>query len=154
MTIGGGASQRIGMKVSFTSIEFRFRIVALAAATASINRWMVVLDRQCNGVAPAFPDVITPAAIWGMRNLAYRKRFKLITDKTRYSAPVGADPSRVYVHTYIKFRRPIITEYNTNNVGDVTDISTNSISFMCYGDNAANFPTMDKLQVRLRYTDL
>lgn len=150
---GSAANQRIGQRVTFKSIEFRFRVVATGTMIASMNRWMILLDKQPNGAIPALTDILDPPAIWGGRDLDNRKRFKIMLDKVRYSASVGGDPSRIYVHTYMKLRRPIVTDYNTGTSGTVADISTNSIVMILFGDNAANYPVVDKLWYRLRYTD-
>lgn len=119
-----------------------------------MNRYMIVLDKQANGSLPPMGDVIDPVAVWGGRELDNRKRFKIMLDKVRYSAAAAqGDPSRIYVHHYIKLRHPIITDYNSTAGGTVNDIATNSIFIALFGDNAANYPLCDKLWFRLRYTD-
>lgn len=122
--------------------------------TASMNRYMIVLDKQANGSLPPLGDVIDPVAVWGGRDLDNRKRFKIMLDKVRYTAAAAqGDPSRIYVHHYIKLRHPIVTDYNSTAGGTVNDIATNSIFIALFGDNAANYPLTDKLWFRLRYTD-
>lgn len=121
---------------------------------ATINRFLVVVDRQCNGVALTGALVLNPLSIWGGRNLDYRKRYKILMDKTMYSSALGGDPSRVYRHVYMKFRRPLTIEYNGNVNGDVTDIASNSLYFMALCDNAVNSPQLDKFWYRIRYTDV
>ena len=141
--------------MTFRTLELRIEVQALTGAVlAGLNRFMIVLDKQCNGAIPSMGVIITPAAMWGGRNLDYRKRFKIIMDKVRYSSTLANDPSRIYIHQYIKFRRPIITDYNGNVNGDVTDIATNSLLFVAFGDNAANAPSLNKFWYRLRYTDV
>ena len=150
---GTAANQRIGMRVTLRSLEFRYRIVATGTALASINRVIVLFDKQANGALPAPTDILNPYATWGMRNLENRKRFKIIWDKTRFSAPVGGDPSRVMVHAYIKFRRGVIVEFNNGVSGSIADIVSNSLIMLTFGDNAATPPQIDRLQTRIRYTD-
>ena len=156
---GSGASQRIGMKVAIRSVEIRTRITTSAAAqTAQVGRTILLLDHQTNGAAPAaLTDFLTPGTFLGCRNLAARKRFKFCWDKT-YSTggfASNADPMIIYRHAYLKFRRPIIVEYNTGVAGTVADIVSNALYFIQLGDQAAAGTNATiQTTVRVRYTDM
>ena len=150
--LGSSASQRVGMKITMRSLEIRCGIITSGTQIAQMTRIIVILDRQANGVFPSGADVLAPATYLGVRNLANRKRFKCLMDKVIVSSDVDNFPSRCYRHWYIKFRKPVITDYNTGNAGDITDIASNSLLMVLVSDNAANNPNT-AFTVRMRFTD-
>lgn len=158
LTPGTGASGRVGMKVSITSIEFKGRLwVTAATGVDQLVRYMILLDRQCNGAAPTLlSSYLEPANVYGLRNLANRRRFKAILDKSYTLNASGESGSQRTIKTYMKFRRPIIVEFNTGVVGDVTDIVSNSMWFVTLGTeaNGSNTVANCTCNVRIRYTDL
>ena len=160
---GNGASDRIGTKVDWRSLEIRLR--SEATATTGITqfcRWMIVLDRQANGVAPTLAQILLAASTTAPRNLANRKRFKIITDKAYHiggvlnGAGTGASvPNCRYFKKYLKFRRPITTEYNTGVAGTIADIATNSIYLMALGTSGVGDTDASLAgYIRMRYTDV
>lgn len=157
LVLGNTASTRVGMKITIRSIQFKG--YTLSTATTGIDqghRITLVLDRQSNGVAPALlTDYFTPGDWNGLRNLANRKRFKIIIDKT-YALNASAEPgSWRAVKFYIKFRRPIIVEYNTANFGTVADIVCNSIYFVTVGSSAPGATAGSTYgNLRVRFTDM
>lgn len=161
---GNSASQRIGMKVSIKSMEIRLNVnVTPATGVSQVNRWFILLDRQANGAAPAaVTDYLVAQSSTAPRQLANRKRFKLITDKiyrlggVLNGAGTGAQVAEGRMFKmYIKFRRPIIVEYNAGVAGTIADISSNSLFFGTFGTEApGNTDTNCTGYVRIRYTDL
>lgn len=155
---GTGASQRIGMKIAIRSLEMRNNIYTNAAGmVAQSCRLLLLQDRQCNGAAPAaLTDFISPGTYLGMRNLANRKRFRIIWDKTYNMGLAGlTDPQTVTRHIYLKFRKPLNVEYNAGVAGTVADISSNSLYLILVGNQAAGAADGDYIgQIRLRYTDM
>ena len=111
---GTGASQRIGMKIAIRSVEFRFEANNVAAASLSQPvRCMLLQDRQPNGVAPAaLTDFITPGDYLGLRNLAQRKRFRILLDRSKELSTYNQSGDAWLVHKYMKFRKPLVVEYN------------------------------------------
>lgn len=157
--IAGGtlANQRVGMKVSIRSLEIRLNNTVNANDVTQINRWMVVLDRQANAAAPAaLTDILTTADVFGMRNLANRKRFKIMLDKTAVvpDQAISGTGGR-YWKVYMKFRRPLIVEYNANIAGNIGDISSNSLYLITIGNIAAGATCTGVYgATRIRYTDM
>lgn len=154
---GSSASQRIGMKVSIRSLEMK--LIGFATAGTGVDqehRWLVLLDRQANGAAPAaLTDFLAAGNTKGLRNLANRRRFKIVLDKRYYVNSAGEPGAARVFNVYMKFRRPLIVEYNAGVTGTVADIVSNSLFLVLIGQQAAG-ATAGTLQgyVRIRYTDM
>lgn len=160
---GNSASQRIGSKVSWMSMEAYIQI--FAHATTGIDnkcRLLVVLDKQPNGAAPgAITDILQTADFLSPRNLANRKRFKIMWDKRLYvgnvlnAAGTGtAIPNFRLFKIYKKFKYPLQTDFNAGVAGTVADIATNSLYFCTLGNTATGATTATcSGYFRLRYTD-
>lgn len=111
-----------------------------AAVTAGtgvdqIQRVLVVIDGQPNGVAPGVTDVLSSASPNALPNISYRKRFKILMDKTFFLNASGeAGSTRVFTG-----RVPVnsITYYNAGSAGTVADIATNSLYLITVGSQAA-----------------
>lgn len=159
---GTSASQRVGMKIAVRSIELHMHATSTTGTgDEQVARLSIVLDRQPNGAAPsAITDIITASSVSAMRNLANRKRFKLLWDKrypfgsTITNASTGTPTTRV-MKLYMKFRRPIIVDYNSGVAGTVADISTNSLYLLTLGTVApGNGDVTATFYARIRYTDM
>jgi len=98
---GPAPYQRIGRRTKCISIsmkgEIRPNLAGTAALDASTVRYMIVYDRQPNGIIPAFNEIIqatdsaganTNAALDGM-NLNNRDRFVILRDRTHMLPPIG-----------------------------------------------------------------
>lgn len=154
---GSSASQRIGQKVSIRSIELK--LIALVIPGTGVDqeqRWMLLLDRQANGAAPgALTDFLAAGNTKGLRNLANRRRFKIVLDKRYVLNNAGEPGAQRVFNVYMKFRRPLVVEYNAGVAGTIADIVTNSLYLVLIGQ-AAPGTTAGLLQgyARLRYTDM
>ena len=157
LTPGTGASQRIGMKVAVRSLEFKGQVrVTIATGVDQVQRYAVIIDRQCNGTGPvAMTDFWAANVYYSLRNLANRKRFKTVWDRM-YSLNAAAEPdSQRCVKFYIKFRRPLIVEFNTGVAGTVADIVSNGLFFISSGQAPAGATAGSILgALRVRYTDM
>lgn len=145
------------MKVSIRSIEMRLSQIADANDVAQTGRWFFLLDRQANGAAPAaMTDYLSTATIHGLRNLAARRRFKILMDKVaNVSDQAVSGTIGRYWKVYMKFRRPLVVEYNAGVAGTVADIVTNSL-YLCTIGLVAAGATCNSLygNIRIRYTDM
>jgi len=154
---GNSASERVGMKVSIQSIEIRLRNqVTGGTGVDQIQRLILLQDRQANGIAPAaLTDFLNAGNYQGLRNLAQRKRFRILKDYY-FTLNATAEPgSQKCIHKYMKFRRPIVTEFNAGVAGTIADISTNSLFFVCIGSIAAGGTAGTCAgYIRIRYTDI
>jgi len=162
MALGNTASTRVGMKVDMRTIELCLRTwTTPATGVEQFGRVMLVLDRQTNAVGPAaLTDILTSAAVTSPRNLANRKRFKILWDRkftlgnnVTNTAGTGSPTSRI-LKAYIQLRR-ISTDYNTANNGTVADITSNSLHLVYFGTEAAgNTDAFLVGTIRVRYTDV
>ena len=89
---GNTADRRIGMKVSIRSIELRgYTYATPGTGGDQIHRALLLVDKQANAGAPTLlTDYLDPATVNGMRNLANRKRFKNIWDRSWISMHLGS----------------------------------------------------------------
>lgn len=145
----------MGNRVTIKSLELRLAVGTTTTAAASqFVRFMVILDKQCNGANLTIGNVLSPASFYGFRNLDYRKRFKVLLDKAFTLAVPGGDTNKRHFHIYMKFRRPIIVDYNGGGAGTIGDIASNSLTLLCIGTVGAgtNAASMDG-NTRIRYLD-
>lgn len=154
---GSSASQRIGMKVAIRSLEMK--LIGFANNGTGVDqehRWLVLLDRQANGAAPAaLTDFLAAGNTKGLRNLANRRRFKIIRDKRYYLNASGEPGSAREFNLYMKFRRPLMVEYNAGVAGTVADIVSNALYLVLIGQFSPG-ATAGMIQgyARIRYTDM
>jgi len=154
---GNSASQRVGQKVEIRSIQLRLQsIVTATTGVDQVQRIILLRDGQPNGAPPtALTDFLTPGTIYGQRALTNRKRFRILMDKTRYLNASGEPYSGYFMKAYIKFRRPIVTEYNAGVSGTIADIATNSLYLITIGQQNAGVTAGITLGTcRIRYTDM
>ena len=153
---GSSASQRIGQKVSVRSLEIRlYNQVTAGTGVDQLHRQLVVMDRQANGAPPAIANILSAADVAAPRNLEYRKRFKVLLDKT-FTLNATAEPgSQKWRKYYIKFKRPIVVEFNAGVAGTIADIVTNSLYIFNIGSQAAGATAGTVTgYIRMRYTDM
>lgn len=153
---GTGASQRVGMKISIHSLEYRgYETVTAATGDDQVHRICIFIDRQANGVAPALGQQLLLNNTYAPRSLIARHRFKILLDRTFCLNASGESGSMRAQKYYMKFRRPIIVEFNAGTAGDITDIVTNSL-FVEHLGTAAPGPTAGSYYFicRIRYTDM
>lgn len=116
----------------------------------------IILDRQTNGVGPAATtDFWTPGNIYSFRNLGNRRRFKTLMD-WQVNINAAAEPnSTKCFHKYLKFRKPIIVDYNAGTAGTVGDIASNGLFLVQMGSIAAGVNAGSNIiNIRVRYTDM
>lgn len=161
---GSSASQRIGQKVDIRSIEIRLRWTTTpVTGVDQYCRASIVLDRQPNGAAPGnYTDIFLASSVTSPRSLANRKRFRILWDK---ALPMGSNlnaattpstlPNMRIFKAYMKFRRPIVEEFNSGVAGTVADIATNSLYLVTFGTEVAGNTDVNMAgYIRIRYTDV
>lgn len=190
--VGGNINQRIGRKVTMKSIKMDMLLRA-ACAAPQLNalvgtqpgnptptypmaiRLMIVYDRQTNGAAPQYADVLTSPGCAGIQgavqqvqicssnNLNNRSRFLTIFDKTYYLGT--QDKTVVPISIYKKLNLPVIYSNNlTTSAYDVSCIATGGLFFLAISDNntavVANAaygtmpaPWAEMVSTRMRFID-
>lgn len=158
MVMGTTASTRIGMNIIVKTIEIRMIISQQGTTTTGQGyRFGVFLDKQANATAPVATDVLHVDSIIGMRNLANRKRFKILFDKTGSIGGLATASDTILqknIHVYYKFKQGFKVEFNTSNLGTIADITSNSLWFFLYSNTAAGTTNpICNSNVRIRFLD-
>lgn len=158
LTIGASPSQRVGQRITCKSLELRYQLFPdsnLASPVMSRVRIVVYINYQENGTLPVQPLPLTAMSFVGGRNLSYRAQFKILYDKIHIMYPCLTYPSEVIRHVYMKFRKPLITQYNSGNTGNYSDIQTGAIHILMFSDHPSDAPTPPSYYMlsRLRYID-
>lgn len=134
---------RIGRKINLKSLQIHGYFQATAVATANVKaRMLIVFDKQSNGAAPTYANIITSQDITGatsstvtdMINLDNRDRFEIIRDENIVIAPynttatqsVAGTPTIVPIDRYIKLGNRE-TVYNAGTAGTVGDIQSGAL---------------------------
>ncbi len=136
--LGTTATTRNGQSIKLHSLEFRAFLTMNGASTAvQSSRIVLFADKQSNAAAPTATDIY-PAAVAGQRVVSYLDRFTIIRDEWFVLDPNAPSGELLVLSLPMNFH----VSFNTGNVGDVTDITRNSIYMMVLSDAGANFPTL------------
>lgn len=167
MATGTTAATRVANQVQATSLQFRGSIEADPDSLESATiRVIVFWDRQPNGAAPITASTSAPGdmalldtavvtvPVLAPYNYSAIERYRVLYDKTFSLNPKVVQqstiatgvtttdqvvPVRIYFKKKIKLNRMV--KYDAG-VGNITDITTNSLYAVFYSDNAANEPTL------------
>jgi len=158
--VGDGPSGRIGRSVTITSIQFMYNLDVHHTETNVVYmRFLVVLDKQANGAAPAYTDVMNASSALAYRNLDNADRFVVLHDKmTRYtpSALSSAGSLRysgpTFMNIFRKCNIPIVYD-NTATSGAITTIRSNNLCCLGFLYGAQTGNNDFKGILRLRYRD-
>ncbi len=147
---GNGESQRIGRKVTLTSIHIKYRVFANAVESQTapqpdlVGRLVLVLDTQTNAAALTATDVMDNGQtddLLSFRNLANTKRFRVLWDnKWKLNigdAQFGEGAANLFAHGAVvsrvmsynlRFKKPITVLYNaTATDGTISTVVDNSL---------------------------
>jgi hypothetical protein len=178
MVPGTGSNNRVGRKISMKSLAIRGFVRYKQVGTAPSDdylRIIVFYDRQPNGAAPAFGDVIqatdngggTTTDAIGPLNINNADRFKVLRDiywSTPYAlAAEGValaakqniqDCTRANYKMFIKLNG-LEEHFNAGVAGTIADITTGSIFMMTVSRTAAaNAQYEQVFSTRMRYMDM
>jgi len=156
MAQGPDIDERLGNKIVMKSIEIKLAISNEASNPAfkTYGHFMVVYDRQSNGVAPNVTDVIA-STVNGMKNIGNRDRFLILKDwmmdlNTFGSAATGVTNLNWYKHVFINLKG-LQTTYNGAAAG-IGTITTGALYVYRMGQIAAGTADFDVSMVcRLRF---
>lgn len=156
MQNGNSAITRLGNQIMIRSLEFRILHKALdATGSDQVHRFAFVIDRQPNGVVFSATDLWVAADTISLRNLDNRRRFKVLWDQSIVVNGHGEPGSYNVIYKYIKFKKPILVEYNSLNGGTIADIVNNAFFFIEVGNVAPGTGAGKfNLECRLRFTDV
>jgi len=144
---------RVGRKINMKSLQIRgFFYNTASASGARLVRMIVVYDKQPNGGAPTFANVVSSQNISGtvsslscdMVNLDNRNRFEIIRDKCWDFGPISnvtdqslaSAPQTYCVNEFIPLKNRQ-TIYNAGTAGTIGDIQSGSL-YVLFIANTAN----------------
>lgn len=149
---GAAVNQRVGNKVVIRSIAHNCILSATATPVLMTVRALLVYDRQTNGTAPTFADILAnTAGASGFNagvNIANRNRFQIIRD-TRVTIDDAGNrmaPLKIYAKGYW----PV--EYGAN-AGTIGDIRTGAIYLIMFTAQFVANVQVYQNETRIRYQD-
>lgn len=123
---GSDYTERIGRKISMTSVFFRCTVSLAASpnAASQVVRLMIVYDEQANNAAAAGTDILTPdTSVESLMNLSNRDRFKVLYDKIRLLSAQGVTDGnlgdKAYFTKYIKMNLPVVFSGTGATIGAI-----------------------------------
>lgn len=145
---GNTDSTRLGSKITIVGIELSYLV---QSAISNSMRILLVQNRQSNGAtintAELYQDNTAGDNIVSPWHKDFRRKFLVKYDKVHLFSITGNAFS--HVKKYIKCNIPI--RYD-GNVGDITDVQSNSLSYVTSVD-IADATAVNTLFVRLWFTD-
>lgn len=166
INLGTGENNRIGRQVTVRRIMIRGSINLRAqedpAQSANKFRIVVFQDKQANGAAATWLNIMQTADIDSFRNLENSRRFKILHDKFHTLNPGGGGQNtpgtktwaEVYRHFAVYIKCAIKLEYGTTNPPTIADMRSNNLGIMVIAEEPQtdNIPRI-QYSTRLRYTD-
>lgn len=170
---GAGFNNRIGRKVAMRSLHIRGTVTGTnVATTPGLARAIIVYDKQTNGAAPVWADVVTSvtqaagasSTVFGHINLNNRDRFVVLMDwvqtmpgQTAVSGVNNAAPfpnaCEMTINRFIKLKN-LETQFNaTANPATVAQITTGSLYLLTFGSEPAATGFTFEFGSRLRFQD-
>ncbi len=158
---GTTESTRIGRKINISSIQIHLTIEAVettdATQTDNIIRFMLVLDRQCNGSNPVWADVFETADIFTFHNLAKDMRFVILIDEViDMNHQIGAGNGTANDFPAHKEMRHYVLNGNwpiefDSTVGAITEIQSYNFMMMAVKTATTSVVNLEG-RTRIRYS--
>jgi len=151
-------SGRIGRKITVKSIMIRGDIhqpPGAGSVSANVVRFMMILDKQCNGALPAITDFLETATFSSFNNLENSARFRVLSDKQYKLQCGGYDGTGIGedllpINVFLKCNIPIEFD-NSLDTGAITTIRSNNIFGFMITAQTSNVAS--GFTCRIRYTD-
>ena len=150
---GVGSSERVGRRVTMTSMWVRWNFTMQATSTgASPLRILIVYDKQSSsGAQPSTVTVVSTDDICGFKNLDQEKRFVTLMDE--YVPAIGTGgPQAVIGQRFFKMKN--VVEFNGTTNGFASIASGAVWAWVWQNGNILTAGPAKNLQVRIRYSDL
>lgn len=145
--------ERIGRELRLRSVDVLLTAqVTSATGVDQIHRYLLVFDKQPNGVALTLADVLSTPSVDAQLNLNNESRFRILADERYHLNASGEPGSQKAVH--IAQRLALRVRFNSGTAGTVADIATGSLYLITIGSIAAG-ATAGTLsgRSRVRFTD-
>ncbi len=139
---------RLGNKITIVGVELSYQV---ESAISNSVRMMLVQNKQTNGLvldgSELFEDQSAGDIIISPYNKDFLRKFRVLYDKTHTFSITG---NAFVIHKkHIKCNIPI--RYDAN-VGDITDLQSNSLSWVSSVDSA-DASAVSSMFIRLWFTD-
>lgn len=148
---GSTAETRVGEQIKLTSLYFKYTLEANANAVNTFTRILIIQDMQTNGAiytaADVFENSSGNADIVSPLNLKNKYRYRILYDKIHNFQDTGRKTAQDSFYKSIQ----MLIRYKSNN-GDITDLSSNSLSIYLVSNQATNTPSIN-YSMRLRFVD-
>ncbi len=153
---------RVGRKCTIKSINWRMQISTnvqsnTASPATEVVRVILYLDKQANGATAATTDLVETADFQTFNNLANKKRFRTLMDRTyplQIMASSGADATAEWAGDNITdtfFKKVNIPIEFNSTAGAITEITSNNIGVLILGKQGL---AVFSSKMRIRFTDL
>lgn len=149
LQIGDDFNNRDGRSVRWKSIRVKINIFINQITITTVSRCMIIIDKQPNGTLMLIGDLLGHLqSQLDVRNLSNRKRFVSLFDQ-RYATSITGNQVNL-IDFYKKI--DMITVYNEQNTGTITDIETNAL-YLVVLSNKAGAPPVVSIETRCRFID-
>lgn len=153
-TAGGLPTNRVGRRITMTSLYMRGTIQLTATSTGNCPvRILIVYDKQTNKAAPSATDILNTDNAASLMLLANNHRFRVIRDIIVPIIGTGG-PQGCYIDEYVKLPN-LTTEYiDGAGAGTVGDITSGGLFALIYCNNTIGTTAcLSGLNLRLRFQD-
>lgn len=144
---------RDGAQIRITAIRCSGFMVVDPTAVNSFVRVMLVLDKQTNGAiyttAALLADATAGDAVASPLNLDNKFRFRVLYDEV-IALSAGSSSGGIKFGFFLKM--PNLKIRYSANVGDITDLASNSLSLFMISNEPTNVPATT-FGVRIRFLD-
>lgn len=158
---GTGIGDRLADRVFPSKIKGNFIVTSSVAATQDTTiRFLIVWDKNTNGAAPAWTDIINNTAppvsdpVFGFHKMEYKRRFTVIFDKTiimpLYNAGNPDCVQRLSFSKNLKKRGCMETQYTATG-GGISDIESGSLYLISVSNQTSGTPLIYG-ETRFTYT--
>lgn len=138
---GTDEDERIGRKMTVRGVSLKGSMTPVQGRA----RFMLIVDKQCNGAVPAVTDVLETADIDSHRNLSNQNRFRVLWDRTYDTKDTGKT-------TIAKQMSGLTIPIEwSSTAGTIASIKSNNLTLLQIADGG-----LVKMYMRTRvlYTDL
>ncbi len=146
---------REGNSITIKHLEMRLMLKIAAAAFSSQVRVMLIRDKQANGAVLTVNEVLQSSAnflgLISPRDVNHLQRFVVLYDRVHVLNQNITTTLSTTRHVKKLKKQNIKIRYDAN-VGDITDVQTNSYSMLLISNEPTNEPTFDHF-VRLKFID-
>jgi hypothetical protein len=134
---GDDVSERVGRKVVMRRITHTLvSYVTPSTGVDQTHRYLLVFDKQANGVAPAITDVLVSVSTVALPNLNNRLRFVILHDELK-ALNASAEPGSYWATGMRKLQCSLNVQFNSGDAGTVTDIQTGALYLITLGSMVA-----------------